>query len=50
MSIIIIVVVVVIIITSVKEVMFLLRLVCLSVRVCVIKITQKVTDQFLRKF
>ncbi len=37
-------------ITSVKEVMFLLRLVCLSVCVSVIKITQKVTDQFLRKF
>ncbi len=34
-------------ITSVKEVMFLLRLVCVCV--CVINITQKVTDQFLRK-
>ncbi len=48
------------VITSVKEVMFLLRLVCLfvcvsvchqvSVCLCVIKITQKVTDQFLPKF
>ncbi len=39
-------------ITSVKEVMFLLRLVCVCVClcVCVINITQKVTDQFLRKF
>ncbi len=32
------------------EVMFLLRLVCVCVCVCVINITQKVTDQFLRKF
>ncbi len=38
------------IITSVKEVMFLLRLVYLFVCLCVIKITQKVTHQFLPKF
>ncbi len=43
-------VIIIIIITSVKEVMFLLRLVCVCVCLCVINITQKVTDIFLRKF